>query len=113
MKKSSLTQNDWKHKIDISSIESNYDVKHIKVMFNMRFIEKDFYKMRFKSFDEQNDHVLNNCFLSNFHIEKMLKANEIFHVNHSTDFTIDDKIRSTKNNKNKICKKKNSRTMIL
>ena len=52
MKKSLLTQNDWKHKIDINSIESNYDVKRIKIIFNMRLIEKNFYKMKFKLFDK-------------------------------------------------------------
>ena len=36
----------------------------------------------------------------------MLKVSEIFYVNYSTNFTINDKIRLTKSNKNKIYKKK-------
>ena len=36
----------------------------------------------------------------------MLKASEIFYVNYSVDFIINDKIRFTKNNKNKSYKKK-------
>ena len=106
MKKSLSTQNDWEHKIDINSIESNYDVKRIKVMFNMRLIEKNFYKMRFKLFDKQNKHVSNNCFLSNFHVNRLLKASEVSYVNHSADFTTDDKIRSTRSNKSEAYKQK-------
>ena len=36
----------------------------------------------------------------------MLKASEIFYVNYSADFTTDNKIRSTKSNKNKVYKEK-------
>ena len=75
-------------------------------MFNKRLIEKNFYKMRFKLYDEQNDRVSNNYFLSNFYVKRMLKVSEIFDVNHLINFTINDKIRFIKSNKKKICKEK-------
>ena len=36
----------------------------------------------------------------------MLKVDEISHVNHSTNFIVDDKIRFTKINKSKVYKRK-------
>ena len=63
--------------------------------------------MRFKLYDEQDEHVSNNCFLSNYHVERLLKINKVSYVNHSADFTADDKIRSTRSNKNETFKEKN------
>ena len=93
-------------RIDCNLVDFDYKVSRFVIQASDRLNERAFVNHDFKLFDEFDETISSNYFVSNYHACRMIEKESASHILHSNDFNIEDKSRVTRINKSETIKRK-------